>query len=287
MKWLYWWRGKSVSPIFEYIDYRRYMQAFYDERKRTSAFTWREFSRIAGFSSSNYMKLVCDGKSRLSKAGVERVADAMELDGGAKEYFREMVAFADARDEGKRRDAFAKMQVLAKENKVRTLAADAYAYFSKWYNPVLRELAPMNPGVKPMELSKMCYPEVSATEIRKSLDFMVQAGLLQKQDEYHYRQAERVVTGVAGKVPPTMRPMHRQMAELAIDALENIPVDERRFAGMTMGISRRTFMRIAHEVEMFRQRIIAVASEEKHAEQVYRLNLQLFPLTRPQGGCHE
>ncbi|MBQ1824512.1 MAG: TIGR02147 family protein, partial [Fibrobacter sp.] len=99
-----------MSPIFEYIDYRRYMQAFYDERKRTSAFTWREFSRIAGFSSSNYMKLVCDGKSRLSKAGVERVADAMELDGGAKEYFREMVAFADARDEGKRRDAFAKMQ---------------------------------------------------------------------------------------------------------------------------------------------------------------------------------
>ena len=55
-----------MKAIYEYIDYRRYMQEFYEERKRCSAFSWREFSHLAGFSSSNYMKLVCDGKTRLS-----------------------------------------------------------------------------------------------------------------------------------------------------------------------------------------------------------------------------
>ena len=66
-----------MKPVFEFLDYRKYMQTFYDERKRLSAFSWKKFSRIAGFSSSNYMKLVCDGKSRLSKVGVEQVAVAM------------------------------------------------------------------------------------------------------------------------------------------------------------------------------------------------------------------
>ena len=262
------------------------MQAFYDERKRISAFSWREFSHIAGFSSSNYMKLVCDGKSRLSKLGVEQVAVAMELEGSAKEYFKEMVSFADSRDEQKRKSSFARMQELAKENKVRTLAGDAYAYFSKWYNPVLRELAPMNPGVKPMELSKLCYPELSATEIRKSLDFLVQAGLLKKNSEYYYEQTEKVVTGVAGCVRPTMRPMHKQMAELAVDAVEKVPVEERNFAGITMGISQKTFQRISQEVENFKQKIVAIACDGQNGDQVYRLNLQLFPLTKRKEANH-
>lgn len=276
-----------MKPIFEFIDYRQYMQAFYDERKRVSAFSWREFSHIAGFSSSNYMKLVCDGKSRLSKLGVEQVATAMELEGSGKEYFREMVTFADSKDEQKKNSALARMQELAKENKVRTLASDAYAYFSKWYNPVLRELAPMNPGVKPMELSKLCYPELSATDIRKSLDFLVQAGLLKKNGEYYYEQTEKVVTGVAGCVRPTMRSMHKQMAELAVDAVEKIPVEERNFAGVTMGISRKMFRRISQEVENFRQKIVSIAREAQDGEQVYRLNLQLFPLTKRQEKRHE
>ena len=275
-----------MKAIYEYIDYRRYMQEFYEERKRCSAFSWREFSHLAGFSSSNYMKLVCDGKTRLSKVGVERVAMAMELEGGAKEYFAQMVVFADSGDEVKKNAALKRMRELAKENKVRTLSADAYAYFSEWYNPVLRELAPMNPGAKPMELSKLCYPEISATEIRKTLDFLVQMGLLQKHDEYHYVQTGKVVMGVAGMVPPAMRPMHRQMAKLAIGAIDNVPVEDRSFAGATMGISRDTYRRIACEAEKFRQRVVSIASEDKHGEQVYRLNLQLFPLTRRQEENH-
>ena len=276
-----------MKPVFEFLDYRKYMQAFYDERKRISAFSWREFSRIAGFSSSNYMKLVCDGKSRLSKVGVEQVAVAMELEGSAKEYFKEMVVFVDSHDEQKKKISFARMQELAKENKVRTLAADAYAYFSNWYNPVLRELAPMNPGVKPLELSRLCYPELNATDIRKSLDFMVQIGLLQKRGEYHYEQTEKVVTGTPGCIRPTMRPMHKQMAELAVNAVENIPVEERNFSGITMGISRKTFQRISQEVENFRQKIVAIACEDQNGEQVYRMNLQLFPLTKRKEINHE
>ena len=61
-----------MKPITEYRDYRRCMQDFYDERKRTNSFTWREFARLAGFTSPIYLKLVCEGKSSLSELGIER-----------------------------------------------------------------------------------------------------------------------------------------------------------------------------------------------------------------------
>ena len=66
-----------MKPITDYLDYRCYMQDFYDERKRISAFTWREFARLAGFVSPTYLKLVCEGKTRLKNDGVERTALAM------------------------------------------------------------------------------------------------------------------------------------------------------------------------------------------------------------------
>ena len=60
-----------MKPIIDYIDFRQYMLDYYEDRKRRSAFSWREFSKITGFSSSSYMKVVCDGKSKLSRLGVE------------------------------------------------------------------------------------------------------------------------------------------------------------------------------------------------------------------------
>ena len=47
-----------MKEIIEYTDYRKFIQDYYDERKRSSAFTWRDFARVAGFSSAVYLKYV-------------------------------------------------------------------------------------------------------------------------------------------------------------------------------------------------------------------------------------
>ena len=57
-----------MKEIVEYTDYRKFIQDYYDERKRNSAFTWREFARDAGFSSAVYSYRrcsVCGGSLRL------------------------------------------------------------------------------------------------------------------------------------------------------------------------------------------------------------------------------
>ena len=50
-----------MKTVTEYKNYREYILDYYKERKRCSAFTWREFAKIAGFASGSYLKLVCDG----------------------------------------------------------------------------------------------------------------------------------------------------------------------------------------------------------------------------------
>ena len=153
-----------MNPIVEYSDFRKYMRDFYEDRKLRSAFSWREFSKNAGFSSPSYMKVVCDGKSKLSRIGVERTGAAMGLSGFEMDYFRAMVQFGQAETEEKKTEAYKKMIAIAKTYKVRTLEGELFQYYDTWRNPVLRELAPIMPGATPGEMAKMCYPEISAAE---------------------------------------------------------------------------------------------------------------------------
>ena len=267
-----------MKPIVDYTDFRLYMRDFYEERKRCSAFSWREFSKLAGFSSPSYMKVVCDGKSKLSRIGVERTGAAMGLSGFEMDYFRAMVVFGQAETEEKKVEAYEKMLAMAKSYKVRVLEGDLFEYYESWRNPVLRELAPIMPVATPGEMAKMCYPEVSALEVRESLDFLTKSGLLKKVDG-NFVQSETSLRGTTDATRLAMRGMHRIMSKLATPALE-LPKEIRNFSGVTMGLSRESFHKIECVLNECRRQIVAIAAEEKNIEQVYRLNLQLFPLTK-------
>ena len=268
-----------MKLIVEYSDFRQYMLDYYEERKRRSVFSWREFSKIAGFTSSSYMKVVCDGKSKLSRIGVERTGAAMGLVGFEMEYFRAMVEFGQAATEEKKKAAYENMLAIAKVHKVRVLEGDLFEFYDSWQNPVVRELAPLMPGATPGEIAKKCYPEISAAEVQQSLNFLTKAGLLKKAGDSSFVQAETSITGTPDATRLALRGMHRQMSKLATPALD-LPVEQRNFSGVTMGVSRESYERIVKVLDECRRQIIAIAADDKNIDQVYRLNLQLFPLTK-------
>ena len=269
----------TMKPIVEYSDFRQYMLDYYEERKRRSVFSWREFSKIAGFTSSSYMKVVCDGKSKLSRIGVERTGAAMGLVGFEMDYFRAMAEFGQAATEEKKKAAYENMLAIAKVHKVRVLEGDLFEFYDSWQNPVVRELAPLMPGATPGEIAKKCYPEMTAAEVQQSLNFLMKAGLLKKAGDGAFVQAETSITGTPDATRLALRGMHRQMSKLATPALD-LPVEQRNFSGVTMGVSRESYERIVKVLDECRRQIIAIAADDKNIDQVYRLNLQLFPLTK-------
>ena len=70
------------------------------------------------------------------------------------------------------------------------------------------------------------------------------------------------------------------MGELALNTLDKVPVTERNFSTLTLGLTEKSYQKILKELVYFRRKIIALATNEDEVERVYELNLQLFPLTR-------
>ena len=269
-----------MRPITEYKDYRLYMQDFYDERKRTGAFSWREFSKQAGFKSPVYLKLVCENKSSLSLVKMEQVARAMGLVGYEFAYFQEMVRFGNATKDDAKKEALLEMQNIASEHKVRVVDAEAFRFYDSWKNPTIRELAPMMPGKRPLEMAKACHQVISAEQVRDSLAFLVQTGFLKREAEHTYVQTEKTVIGTKESLPIAVRGMHKEMASLARTAIDKFPIEERHFTGATLGLCEEAYARISQELDAFVRKVANIAAEYENINQVYRLNLQLFPLTK-------
>jgi len=269
-----------MKDILEYTSYRQYIADYYADKKAKSAFTWQEFTRAAGFSSPVHLKYASEGKLNLSDAAALRVAQAMHLAGYEQDYFCEMVRFDNAKTDAEKKDAFGKMLSIADSVKAKIIEGDSFRYFESWKNPVLRELAPAMPGAKPLALARACRPEITAAEVTESLNFLVKADLLKKDKDGNYKQTERgVTTGPMEVTPIAVREMHRQMGEFALEAIEGVVQDERHFSGLTLGITRDAYEKIVQEIAEFRKRIITIATQDDGMDEVYRLNVQFFPMT--------
>ena len=272
-----------MKEILEYTSYRQYIADYYADKKTKSAFTWQEFANEAGFSSRVYLKYVSEGRFNLSESATVRVADAMRLADYEKEYFAEMVKFDHAEKDIDKKNAFNKMLSIADAHKVKIIEGDAFRFFESWKNPVIRELAPSMPGAKPLTLAHACRPNITAAEVSDVLNFLVKGGFLEKNDKGDYVQTDKsLTTGPMSVTPVAVRTMHHQMGKLALDAIEGVAQDKRNFSGVTFGITKDGYDEIVQEIADCRKKVVAIARKNATTDEVYRLNMQLFPLTQKQ-----
>ena len=269
-----------MKTVTEYKNYREYILDYYKERKRCSAFTWREFAKVAGFASGSYLKLVCDGKTRLREEGAKKTALAMGLMGFDFDYFVLMVRYENAKTDQEKKKCFEEMQALGNANCVKILGSEMYTFYESWKHSVVRELAVAMPGAKPNEIAKVCKPAISAADVSDSLRFLVKNGFLTRDIKGNYHQANvSLSTGNLNVVAVAVHSLLRQMGEFALDALDKLPISERHFSGITMGVTAESYGKVVKEIAEFRKRVVSIVSADKSIEKVCRLNMQLFPLT--------
>lgn len=269
--------------MFSYTDYRKLVLDYFQARKAMPAgFSWREFAKECGYASPVYLKLVTEEKSNLSEVGVERVAAAIGLTGRELQYFRILVRFNQASASRDKKQAFAELRDLAAKAEVTTLQADQYDYYQSWYNAAIRELAPSMLGATPEQLGEALFPKVSAAKVRKSLELLERIGLLVKSESVYVQTSQSISTG-SEVTSLSVRDMHRQMAELAMDSLDSVAREQRDISGLTLGLSAEAFERVVREMAEFRRRLVAIATEDTRTDRVYRVNLQVFPVSESIG----
>jgi uncharacterized protein (TIGR02147 family) len=270
---------RAPIDIFKYLDYRKFLADYYRSRK-PSGFSYRVFSRRAGVSSPNYLKLVIQGERNLTASMAVRFAKACNLQDESADYFANLVRFNQAKTLAERDRVYQDLNAFKRYRSCQRLELAHAAYCSNWYMPAIREMAARADFREdPKWIAKQLWPSIKPSQAANALDDLLRIGLLQRNSNGRIFQGTPFVTTGAETEDMHVAQYHRAMMVRAAEAIDSIPASERDISSLTFCFSRNGITELKKRMRLFRQEIIGIAEAEPAPHQVFQLNLQLFPLS--------
>lgn len=268
-----------MPNIFEFTDYRKYLKAYFDERKaKDPKFSHRFLARQLDLATSNFILLVMQGKRRLNSSLCFRISEVIGHNAKEAVYFETMVQYGDAKATKEKDTYFNRMMALRKDLKIGRIEESQFDYYSNWYNPVIRELVTQPDFSGNMEeLGRMVSPSLTQAQARKAVELLLKLGLIRKNGG-KYEQATELIATDPEISSVGVRNFHKEMGRLGIEALERIPKEERNISSCTLALTEEQFRILSRRIEEFRNEALGLADEQ--GRRVYQFNLQLFPVTK-------
>jgi len=161
------------------------------------------------------------------------------------------------------------------------LGESFYSLYEYWYINVIRELACILDFKDDFKLlANFVFPKISPAKAKKSVDKLIKIGILIKSSKGTYNQTKKAITTKMEISSLAIRNFNSQMIQLAQSSLESVPQSERHISGITMGISQPCFQILCTEIQAFRERVIQIVHADDVSDQVYQINIQLFPTSK-------
>ncbi|EKD42451.1 MAG: hypothetical protein ACD_73C00148G0002 [uncultured bacterium] len=264
-----------------YKNYRVFLEDYFKQRQLESdgKFSYRQFSKEAGFGSPNYLPMIIAGKKNLSHEGIYRIAQAMELARKDTEIFETMVYFNQSKKPEEQKHYFDRLLQFKGFSIANTVTKDQYSFLTSWYNVAIRELVSLV-SFKPnlFWIAKKLAPNITAQQSKEALELLERLGLIKKDKGKWKTTAEHIKTDpiINDFVAYTF---HEQMIDLAKSSLKQ-PANSRDISAVTMSVSLDQFTEIKKKLATFRDEIQTYLNESTDKpDRVVQFNYQLFHLS--------
>ena len=273
----------SKTSIYAYSDYRAFLRDWHKVVKKSGkAFSFRSFSRRAGFQSPNFFKLVMDGSRNLTEESLAKFASGLRLSRPEAEFFRNLVFFTQAKSHDEKNLFYKRLLQSRQFSQLKSLEKSQYEYYSTWYHPVIRELiaSPEFDGTSEW-LASHIHPPILAEQAEQSLKLLETLGLIRKAGSQHWKQTSALVTTGPEVTSLILMNYHQSILGLAREVLPLIPGHRRDISAVTLGVSEDKLPELKKKIQTFRQEILKFVSLEEKPTSVALMAIQLFPLTQP------
>ena len=268
--------------MFDYFDYREYLHDYYlFHKKKNPAYSYRLFARKAKLGSPNYLKLVVDGKRRITDRTLFQFARGLGLNRDEEKYFRELVMYQEVSDpDSKELHLRSLLKYQEKQRTAAPLKADRIKFVLDWHHAVIRELV-ISKGFREdyTWIAQRLGNKVTEVQARESLELLVRLGILRRNAEGKLEQHEPLLTS-SDEVPShVLRSLHRTYLRKAINSIFSVPMDRRELSGLVLCVPTHRLKEIKTEIKEFRKKLNRKYGLEKDGDEVYFIGLYLYPVT--------
>jgi uncharacterized protein (TIGR02147 family) len=273
-----------ITPnLFEYFDYREYLHDYYQfHKKKNSAYSYRLFARKAKLGSPNYLKLVVDGKRRITDRTLFQFARGLGLSRDEEKYFRELVMYQEVSDpDSKELHLRSLLKYQEKQRTPTQLKSDKMKFLLDWHHAVIRELVISKDFREDYAwIAKRLGNKITEAQAKESLELLIRLQLLQRTSHSKLEQCDPLLTS-SDEIPShVIRSLHRTYLRKAINSIFSVSLDKRELSGLVLTIPQNKLKEIKEEIKEFRRKLNRKYGLEKDGDEVYFVGLYLFPVTQ-------
>ncbi|NLD99249.1 MAG: TIGR02147 family protein [Fibrobacter sp.] len=275
--------------IYDYIDYRKYLNDALAERKAQNRhFTFRFIAQHLNLSSPGFFNWVISGKRKLPEALIPKLAILFKLDDKECAYLHLLVRYNHSTDLSERKELFEKLSCIIKKQNKHELRPEQYQLFSKWYYLAIRELLSIMPFKDDFRLlATSLFPRIKTKEAREAIGVLEKIGVISRDEQGFYRPVETLLTTGEVWESELITNLQIQMIELGKKSLISVPKKERDISNITIKLSETAMKQLSAEIAALRQKILTLSENDHTSDRVYQCNLQLFPVTMKQKVSNE
>lgn len=272
--------------IFDYIDYKKYLEDLYRERKAANpAFSYQFLAQKAGLRNKGFIYNLLKGKRSISRENCVKVSRALGHSPAEADYFENLIAFNLAIELREKNHFFERLGQIKRRGTGFTAAQlvrrDQYEYYAQWYHGAVRSLIDLYKFCGDYrELARRVWPPITVRQAKLSVLLLENLGMIQKDDGGVYHLTDKSITTGREVAGLALQNLHCSYADLAKQAVEHLPREERFVSGLTLGVSRAAYGRICEETRRFQAEIMKIADQDDKADTVYQYNFHLFPLSK-------
>jgi len=272
----------TMIKVFDYTDYRNFLNDWCDEeRKRSEVFSFRNFSRKAGISSSGFLKLVMDGKRDLTDESLKKFIGALSLDKDEAAFFDDLVRFNQAKTHPEKNHHYMRMMNHRRFFDAHRIERESFNYFSKWYYTAIREMIALPDFQEDPEwIAARLNPAIDASEVTEAINVLLDLGLAKRNDDGKLAIDNHKIATDDEIRSVNITNYHRSMIRRAEESLANYEAADRSVNAITVPMSEAKFDEVKERLNEFRKELWAILADCEDAKEVYQINFQLFGLTR-------
>lgn len=273
-----------MKTIYMYNDYRQFLKDRYAELKRTQpSFSYRYFSKKAGFASPNFLKLVMEGQRNLSAEGAHKFAQALKLGVKESRFFALLVQYNQTSDGAQKQSCYEQMLGCGDYRKAHHLIEAQYAYLTHWYYPAIVELAHLKNFQEDAQwIASALGGRISVREVREAIQVVESIGLLQRNADGKLVPGHAALTTGPEATSLAAYSYHKQILDLAKEAVDGQSPEQREFGAITMAVSPAQLARIKDMIREFRRAVVNyLSTPDEAADAVCQFGVQLFSLSSP------
>lgn len=246
----------KIDPIIEILK-----REFQSKKERNHAYSLRAYSRFLDIDPSNLSKIL---SAQLSPGEKLRNKLAAKLGINSNDFMNPL-SYQKTEDADYNEHAF-----------------NLFNIISDWYYYAILELIKLNKYKKNCDTNKIAKSlGLSEMQINDALKRLESVGLIQidKKNKLIKNISDSSSSILNINTSKAHRNQQKQILEKAIDALENIPVEERSQSSVTLAIQKDKLPEALNMIKDFRRKLSRFLSESDNLDEVYNLSISLYPIT--------